>query len=169
MKRRWSMTMAGAAVLLMLALGGGAVRFASAQGTPAAAQPIVIENLGSGQPTNGPGQTLALSRITIQPGAAFPVHTHPGAYVIYVQAGDFEFDVIKGEAVYTPAGSTATQTIAAGKSVTAHAGDVIFEQEGVVHTAKSTGSVPAVVVTASLLATDEPFLTTTNDEGTPTP
>jgi quercetin dioxygenase-like cupin family protein len=174
MKRRRAAMSAAVMMALTVAMAvvmalGGAARNAGAAGTPAAPQPIVIENLGSGAPTNGPGQTLGLSRITIQPGAAFPVHDHPGAYVIYIEAGDFEFDVLKGDAVYTPAGSTTAQTIAAGQNVTAHAGDVIFEQQGVVHTAKSTGSVPAVVLTASLLATDQPFMTMTNDEGTPTP
>ena len=82
------------------------------------------------------------------------------------------FDVNAGE-IFGLIGPNGSGKSTAMKSVMGierpTAGDVIFEQQGVVHTAKSTGSVPAVVLTASLLATDQPFMTMTNDEGTPTP
>jgi hypothetical protein len=40
---------------------------------------------------------------------------------------------------------------------------------GVVHTARNVGTTPVVLLTAGLLANDQPSLQPTNDEGTPAP
>jgi quercetin dioxygenase-like cupin family protein len=154
-----------AALALVLSLRGAM----SAQEATPAPQPIVVTDLGRGEPTNAPGNYLELDRVTIAPGATIPTHIHPGAYVISVESGDFGFTVIKGEAQITHAGSTTTEPIAAGPEVVAHAGDAIFETGGVVHAARNVGTTPVVLLTAGLLANDQPSLQPTNDEGTPTP
>jgi quercetin dioxygenase-like cupin family protein len=147
---------------------GSTASFVAAQsGSPTPAKPITADHLGDGMPANAPNQILSLDRFTVQPGGAFPVHKHPGAFVIWVESGDFTFTVIKGEATITRADGSGTQTFGAGESVVGHPGDVFFEQAGVVHTASNDGSVPTVVLTASLLATDQPMLMPTNDMGTP--
>ena len=120
-------------------------------------------------PNDAPGKVLQLERITISPDASIPTHTHPGAYVIYVESGDFGFSVIKGEAEITHAGAMEPEPIAAGSEVIAHTGDTLFENGGVVHSARNAGTTPVVVLTAALLAADEPSLQPTNDEGTPMP
>ncbi len=128
----------------------------------ATAEPIVIENLGSGMPSGTPGKAILLLRITLQPGAAFPAHVHPGALVIAVQSGDFAFTVLTGQADATRGVASgtpeATETLAAGQEVVFHAGDEIFEQEGVVHTARNSGADPAVVIVAALVDPTQPFL-----------
>jgi len=148
--------------LTALAIGQIGAVSASPATAVATAEPIVIENLGSGMPSSTPGKAILMLRITLQPGAAFPAHVHPGALVIAVQSGDFGFTVLTGTADATRgvAGGTpeATQTLAAGQEVVFHAGDEIFEQEGVVHTARNTGSVPAVVLVAALVDPAKPFL-----------
>jgi quercetin dioxygenase-like cupin family protein len=127
-----------------------------------AQDPITIETLGAGAPSDVPGKQILLLRVTLQPGAEFPAHIHPGALVISVQSGDFTFVVISGEADATRAVATGTpepaETLAAGQEEVFHAGDAIFEQAGVVHTAKNNGSTPAVVLVAGVVDPTQPFL-----------
>ena len=151
-----------AGALLLTAAGR-----ASADTTKSAAEPISHAILGQGMPSGAPGQVLLLERYELAPGATIPTHTHPGAYVIYVESGDFGFTVVKGAAQITRAGSTSPEAIQAGPEVVGHQGDVFFENSGVVHSARNTGTTPAVVLTAALLAADQPALQPSNDEGTP--
>jgi quercetin dioxygenase-like cupin family protein len=120
-------------------------------------------------PAAAPGQYLELDRVTIAPGATIPTHVHPGAYILYVESGEFGFTVLKGEVQLTRAGEGTPQTIIAGPEVVGHAGDVFYEDAGVVHSARSVGDEPAVLLTAGLLTSNMPSLMPTNDEGTPTP
>ena len=46
----------------------------------------------------------------------------------------------------THAGETTSQPIAAGPEVVAHAGDVIYEDAGVVHSARNAGDTPLVLL-----------------------
>lgn len=132
------------------------------------APPITITVLGKGLPA-APEQYLELDRVTFAPGATIPTHVHPGAYLLYVESGDFGFTMLKGEAQLTRAGETTSQPIAAGPEVVAHAGDVIYEDAGVVHSARNAGDMPLVLLTAGLLASNMPSLMPTNAEGTPAP
>ncbi len=159
-------------VLASFALVMGFVLFQTnsrslAQSSTPAAAPITDQVLGQGLPSDAPGKVLQIERITIAVGAAIPTHIHPGAYVIYVDSGDLGFTVIKGEAQITRAGATTSETIAAGSEVIAHAGDVVFENAGVVHSARDAGTTPVVVLTGALLIQGQPSLQPSNDEGTP--
>jgi quercetin dioxygenase-like cupin family protein len=159
------------AIVVTVLLVTSASELAAHSATPAPATegtPITDTSLGHGLPANAPGQVLTLERITLQPGAAFPVHVHPGAYVVVVDSGTLEFPILKGEAVVTRAGSTTTETIKAGTNIVLHAGDSLFEHEGVVHTARNASNEPVVILAASLLAADQPGLQPSNDQGTPT-
>jgi steroid delta-isomerase-like uncharacterized protein len=133
------------------------------------AEPIVAAILGRGLPNDAQGKVLQLERITLAPGATIPTHVHPGAYVIHVDSGALEFTVVKGEAELTRAGGVDPELISAGGGVVAEAGDTIFENGGVVHTAGNPGTTPVVLLTAALLAAGEPDLQLTNDDGTPVP
>lgn len=138
-----------------------------------AQEPIVIEPLAAGMPSDAPGKQILLLRVTLQPGAEFPAHIHPGALVISVQEGDFTFVVISGEAQATRAATNGTpeptEILATGEEAVFHAGDAIFEQAGVVHTAKNNGSTPVVVLVAGLVDPTQPFLqpVEVHDMGTP--
>ncbi len=164
--RTFVLTLSVIAVCALFATSTG--QLAAHGGTPTSrSAPITDLILGHGLPANAPGQVLTLERITLAPGAAFPVHIHPGAYVVTVESGTLEFPILKGEAVVTRSGSTSTETAKAGTTVVLNAGDSLFEQEGVVHTARNAGTVPVVILAASLLAADQPGLQPTNDQGTP--
>ncbi|MGI8510589.1 MAG: cupin domain-containing protein [Gemmatimonadaceae bacterium] len=157
-----------AVVAICALLGANTSQLAAHGGTPATdTTPITDVSLGHGLPGNAPGQVLTLERITLAPGAAFPVHVHPGAYVVMVESGTLEFPILKGEAVVTRAGSTTPETVKAGTTAVLNAGDSLFEQEGVVHTARNAGKEPVVILAASLLAADQPGLQPSNDQGTP--
>ena len=143
----------------------GAARAQSANPAPA---PFTVTMLGQGEPANAPGNGLELDRVTIAPGGTIPTHVHPGAYVLDVESGDFSFTVVKGDAQFTKAGSTAPQELQAGVETVGHAGDAFYENGGVVHTARNAGTTPVVLLTAGLLADDEPSLQPSNAEGTPT-
>jgi len=157
-----------------LALGAMATTFVfsgssfAQDATPTApAAPITDTLLASGMPNNAPGMVLQLEEYTIAPGAAIPTHTHPGAYAIYVKQGSFGFTVVQGEATITRAGSTTAETISAGNEVIANPGDSLFENGGVVHTARNAGDDLVIVDTAALLMAGMPSLMPTNDMGTP--
>ena len=60
-------------------------------------------------------------RVDLDPGVAFPGHTHPGEEIIYVIEGTWEYEID-------------------GKPVTAKAGDVLFVPAGTVHSAKNAGA-----------------------------
>ncbi|HEU5432612.1 MAG TPA: cupin domain-containing protein, partial [Thermomicrobiales bacterium] len=153
---RWSV------VLLVFGFALAAGRAGVAQTATPAPGPIAITMLGKGQPANAPSNYLELDRVTIAPGASIPTHVHPGAYVLYVESGDFGFTVIKGQAELTRTGSTAPESLSAGPEVVGHAGDAFFENGGVVHTARNAGTTPVVLLTAGLLANDQPSLQPSN-------
>jgi len=156
-------------VVATMALVAAASTEIAAQDATPPVEPIVASILGRGLPSDSPGKVLQLERITFAPEAEIPHHTHPGAYVIYVDSGDFGFTVVKGEAEIARAGATAPEPIQAGTEVVAHEGDTLFENAGVVHTARNAGTTPLVILTAALLAADEPDIQLTNAEGTPIP
>jgi quercetin dioxygenase-like cupin family protein len=161
-----------ACALLVAALAAGTAAAIAQDDSPATAEPITVQALGAGLPSDAPGKQLLLLRVTILPGAGFPAHVHPGALVIVVESGEFGFTVLEGEADYTPAavdGTTAaTEQLAVGEEIVAHAGDQIFEQAGVIHTAHNVGDSPAVVLVAGLVDPTQPFLQPMDMEmGTP--
>jgi quercetin dioxygenase-like cupin family protein len=172
--RPWSVV-ALVCIVAVFVFGRVASGFAQDSATPTGPEPITIQTLGSGAPSNSPGNAILLLRVTLQPGAAFPAHIHPGALVIAVESGDFAFTVIQGEADATRGVATGTpeptEQLTAGQEVVFHAGDEIFEQAGVVHTARNAGDVPAVVLVAGLVDPTQPFLQPMGDMsgmGTPT-
>jgi quercetin dioxygenase-like cupin family protein len=160
-------------VLLVLfalaALVIGRIPLANAQET----QPITVETLGSGMPSEAPGKALLQLRVTIQPGAAFPLHMHPGAVLITVQSGEFAFTVMEGQAEAVRGIASGTpepaETLSAGQEAVFQPGDQIFEDGGVVHTARNPGDAPTVVLVAALVDPTEPFTQPIEMEGTATP
>ena len=157
----------------LIALAAGLIGPVFTSHAAAEPAPIAIETLGVGMPSSTPGKAILLLRVTLQPGAAFPAHVHPGALVIAVESGDFAFTVLTGQADATKGVASgtpvATQTLTVGQEVVFHTGDQIFEQEGVVHTARNAGSTPAVVLVAALVDPTQPFLQPMASTATPTP
>jgi quercetin dioxygenase-like cupin family protein len=70
-----------------------------------------------------PGREVIQVRVDLDPGVAFPLHSHPGEEIIYVLEGEWEYQV-EGKG-----------------AMKLKAGDVLFIPAGVNHGAKNVGSV----------------------------
>ncbi|HEX2341170.1 MAG TPA: cupin domain-containing protein [Vicinamibacterales bacterium] len=71
-----------------------------------------------------PGREVIQVRVDLDPGTAFPSHTHPGEEIIYVIEGAWQYEI-------------------GDKIVTAKAGDVLFVPAGTVHSARNAGGTNA--------------------------
>ncbi len=61
--------------------------------------PVVREALAqTSKPRGAPDRTLALTRITIQPGTQLALHHHPGTQIAYVDKGVLTYTVEQGTA-----------------------------------------------------------------------
>lgn len=87
-----------------------------------------------------PGREVVQVRVELEPGVAFPDHTHPGEEVIYVIEGTWEYEID-------------------GKTVTAEAGDVLFVPAGVVHSARNAGTGNAAELATYIVEKGKPLLT----------
>ena len=164
------------ALAFILVLGGALVSRAlpatARQATPAVGSVGVGGGaVGSGEPQTAPGQLLSLRRGVFEPGGIVPLHHHPGALVIYVEAGELTYTVSEGEAIVTRVAETGTpapgERIGPGDATLLRPGDAVYE-EGVVHVTENLGDKPAVIWIAALTAVDEP-LTQFHEMATPPP
>ncbi len=137
-----------------------AAQDATPAASPANAGGLKIEVLGTGLPDAGPGHTLMLVRITFAPGGFVGPHSHPGALVLAVESGELSYTLMQGSAqiVHPAVAGTPgpTESLAPGVEMTLKAGDALFEQ-GVLHSARNAGTVPAVVLVSGLIETGHPF------------
>jgi quercetin dioxygenase-like cupin family protein len=88
-----------------------------------------------------PGREAIQVRVALEPGVAFPDHSHPGEEIIYVLEGALEY------------------TVAGKPPVTLKAGDVLFIPAGTVHAAKNVGSVTASELATYIVDKSKPLLT----------
>ncbi|UVO32768.1 cupin domain-containing protein [Bradyrhizobium arachidis] len=88
-----------------------------------------------------PGREAVQVRVDIEPGVAFPHHSHPGEEIIYVLKGALEY------------------TVAGKAPVTLKAGDVLFIPAGTVHAARNAGSVTASELATYIVDKSKPLLT----------
>ena len=98
--------------------------------------------------------TVRLLRITLEPGASAPMHTHPGPEFDLVESGELTVRT-DGEAEVTRAnGDTA---IAADQELLLSAGDWIVYEAGTGMSYENTGEEPAVILSAVLLPVGSDF------------
>ena len=71
---------------------------------------------------SAPGREMIQVQVDLEPGVTFPMHSHPGEEIIYVLAGEWEYQVEGKE------------------TVTLKTGEVLFIPAGVKHAAKNVGS-----------------------------
>ena len=86
------------------------------------------------------GHEAVQVRVDIDPGVAFPKHTHPGEEIIYVLAGSLEYE-IEGK-----------------PPITLKAGDVLFIPAGTIHAAKNVGSDNAAELGTYVVEKGKPLL-----------
>ena len=136
---------------------------AMAQDT-APAGPIGVTStlLGSGQPSLVPGHELSLRRVIIAPGGGIPAHTHPGALVIYLEAGTWGYIPLGGVARLTRAAvngtPSPTEEMESGTEVVLNPGDWISVEDPA-DDIRNAGDDPVVLWIAALTPVGEPFTT----------
>lgn len=142
--------------------------------TVAELAPGVTAEVFAGVPSErAPGQTQYLARFVFQPGAEIFPHSHPGTTVLGVASGEFGWTLLAGTAhVVRGAAAGATgpteDLIEPGTEVVLQAGDAIYYEDDVVHTARGAGDEPAVVLGTLLLTSGEALLMPADmDMGTP--
>jgi hypothetical protein len=127
-------------------------RLARAQdsATPDPSSGITVEMLGQESSAVAPDLVLLLNRRTLAPGADSGAHPAPGPVVLSVESGTVVFELKEGAALVTREGKTATEIVKSGSEVTLNKGDVVSDDEGVVHDVYSVGSAPALTSEARL-------------------
>jgi quercetin dioxygenase-like cupin family protein len=124
---------------------------------------VTAEVLAAAPSTVAPGQTVYVARFVFQPGAAIFPHNHPGTTVLGVLSGSFGWTLKAGTAhVIRGAGAGAAGPVEdltePGTDVILKAGDAIFYETDVVHTARGAGDTEAVVLGSLVLTAGAPLL-----------
>jgi hypothetical protein len=156
----------GSALILgvMVSSGFSAAAQDATPGTAPAAGPVGVSStlLGSGEPSLVPGHELILRRVTIEPGGRLPSHTHPGAMVIYLEAGTWGYIPLQGVAQLTRAAvdgtPSPTEDMVLGTETMLQPGDVIYvEDPG--DDIRNAGEDQVVLWVAGLTPVGVPFTT----------
>lgn len=106
------------------------------------------------RPRGAPGRELELSRVTIPPGVALPVHHHAGTQVAYVEQGSLSFRVVEGsvKVMSSPPGERpkVARRVSAGESTTIERGEWIVEQPEVIHQGANETEEPIELLLSTL-------------------
>jgi quercetin dioxygenase-like cupin family protein len=116
------------------------------------------EALGAAIPAEVANPELVLSRVTIMPGAAIPVHYHPGTQIGAIVQGVLTYEVLSGSVKLYRSGAdpAAPEVVSAGQTVLVLPGDVLVETPGEVHQGRNEGDVPVVIYLSSLFPAGSP-------------
>jgi hypothetical protein len=163
--RRTALVGLGASGLGVVLLAHGLGRAAAQDATPAAptgAVGITMQLMGAGQPASAPGLELTLRRTTLAPGGRLPAHSHPGALVIFVEAGAFGYTALGGTVRLTRAAGAGTpspaETMPVGTEVVLDPGDWLFVEDPQ-DDIRNAGEGNVVLLVAGLTRVGEPFTT----------
>ncbi len=157
--RRLRQTAITRTVAALVVLAGALLTgIALADGDPMAG--VTTEQLGSLPSAGAPGYTLVFLRITMQPGASIPAHSHPGDVVVVVQSGKFGTQFVRGEGTLTRAAADgqapSQETLEAGDSAVLLPGDSLAYGGSAGHTMSNAGDTPLVLLVSALLADGQP-------------
>ena len=137
-----------------------AVQPLRAQASPDPMAGVTTELLGSLPSASSPGYTLVFLRITMQPGANIPAHSHPGDVVVVVQSGKFGTSFVRGEGTVSRAAvggaDPVKATLKAGDSAVLLPGDSLAYGGSAGHTMSNAGDTPLVLLVSALLANGQP-------------
>jgi quercetin dioxygenase-like cupin family protein len=125
--------------------------------------PGVTAEIFAGAPSDrAPDQTVYVARFVFEAGSEIFPHSHPGTTVLGVESGTFGWTLLEGTAHVVrgaAAGNTEVEDVTEpGTEVILEVGDAIYYEDDVIHTARSAGDEPAVVLGTLVLTTGEPLL-----------
>lgn len=149
-------------VVSVIALAGGAaVGWAVGTKDRDDPAPVVREALAQTTKARGaPDRTLALTRITIQPGTKLALHHHPGTQIAYVEKGVLTYTVEQGTARIKrgPADDhpVLVRKLEAGDTARIKQGQWIIEQPSDHHHAVNRGDQRIVLYLSTLFPTGAP-------------
>lgn len=160
-RRMLSLSLICVVFVSLLAGRAGALNTTASQPSSGCITGVTVERLASGLPSAVDDMALTLLRITFAPGTGMvDLHTHPGALVLSIESGELGYTLHEGDVEIQRATTEGTpgpmESLDSGEEATLRPGDSLFE-EGLVHSARNPGDVPAVVLVAGLMAADEPF------------
>ena len=169
MKRLWAAVVVIAVVVVVLAV----VMVVTSDDDDdtsgvAPANGITRTPLGQATPTNAPGQTLYLQRVTIAPHSKLAEHFHEGTQVAHIISGTLTYNIVTGSATVTRANGK-TEEFSAPTKVLLHPNDWIIEGGGLEHFGANDTDEPVVIELAALLQDGAPMATAvgTGAAGTP--
>ena len=120
---------------------------------------VTFTPIAEGLPMNAPGQALRLYRFTMPPGEALPNHSHPGATLLQIEAGEMSYTVVRGYVQLWTRDADGTRTdrlVTDGETVVFGPGDAISYDADTAHSAVNPGEVPVAVLAVTLLDTSLP-------------
>ena len=156
------------AVAAVVALGMFGSRRKTARGIQTDCEPALPERaaervtytpIAEGLPLNAPGQGMSLYRFTMPPGEALPAHSHPGATLLQIEAGEMSYTVVRGQVRFWTRdadGKRMDRLVTAGETMVFGPGDAIFYDADTAHSAVNPGDVPVAVIAVTLLDTSQP-------------
>ncbi len=169
--RRTALRLGGAGLAALLLAGSTRPRHLAAQEatpatTPTGATGVTSLAMGAGQPTSAPGLELTLRRMTIAPGGGVPAHSHPGALVIFVEAGTWGYTALGGTVQLTRAAVGGTpapaETMPMGTEVILNPEDWLFVEDPQ-DDIRNAGEDDVVLLITGLTRVGEPFTTFMTD------
>ena len=130
----------GGILAALLVFAGVEAALAQAVATaPAERQGVMRQNLQR-HDLGLTGREVVQSVVSLEPGATFPAHRHPGEEAIYVLAGTFVYE-LEGQA-----------------PVTLGPGEVLFIPAGVAHSARNAGNDTASELATHIVEKGRPLL-----------
>ena len=163
LSRRAAVRLGGAGLAALLLAAGarrGTAQDATPAATPTGAVGTTAQVLGSGQPASAPGLELSLRRIVHVAGGRVPAQSHPGALVIYVEAGTWGYTPLGGTIQLTRAAVDGTpapaEDLEMGTEVLLTAGDWLFVEDPQ-DDVRNAGDDDVVLLIAGLTRVGEPF------------
>jgi len=149
---------AATAVALLPATAVGAYAAGHAAQTAPTAKRVDLAMLEN--PAGGKGRTLGLSRVTIPPHTALPLHRHPGNQIASIQRGTLTYTVRTGDVQIFRGPATAdakpVRVVKAGQTAAVHPGEWVVESPGDVHFGANRGGKPVVILLATLFPNGAP-------------
>lgn len=160
MKRLWLSAAGLAVVIAVISVIGASVNESddTSSERPAAGTGVTRTPLGSADPSNAPGQTLYLQRVTIDPHAKLAEHYHQGTQVARVLSGTLTYNIVKGTATVTRANGK-VERVTGPKRVLLHADDWLIETADLEHFGANDTDTPVEIELAALLERGAPMAT----------
>jgi hypothetical protein len=163
MNRRMAVVATGGIGIALATLGRSS---ALAQDASPATAPgptgVTMEAMGNGLPAASPNLELTLRTTIIAPGGRMPNHTHPGAIILYIEAGSFGYTLLDGTMNFARATTDGTPPVVEegeiGTEVILTAGDWMFMDEDQ-DDSRNAGDDDVVLIVAALTVVGEPFST----------